>query len=92
MAHHKQAEKRNRQSKKRSLRNKSVATGVRSAIKKLEQALAAAKPEELQTLLAAAIGKLDRAYSKGVMKRATTARKISQISRRVSAVAKPKKK
>ena len=84
MAHHISAEKRNRQAKKRTLRNKGVKSGVRSAIRKLEQALAAAKTEEIQGLLKQAIKKLDRATSKGVIKRGTSSRKISQITRRAT--------
>jgi small subunit ribosomal protein S20 len=88
VAHHIQAEKRNRQSKKRAARNKNVKSGVRSIVKKLEQALAAAKPEELAGLLKQVISKLDRAYSKGVLKRSTASRKVSQAARRAAAALK----
>lgn len=88
MAHHVQAEKRNRQSKRRALRNKMIKTGVRSAIKKLEQALASAKPGEVQGLLKQAISKLDRANSKGAIRRRTTSRAISRLARKAAAASK----
>ncbi|MBN1772215.1 MAG: 30S ribosomal protein S20 [Deltaproteobacteria bacterium] len=90
MAHHKQAEKRNRQGQRRALRNKSVRTGVRTAVKKLQQALATAKPEEVKGLLQEAIRKLDKAHGKGVLTRRASARRISQVTRAANAAkAKP---
>ena len=88
MAHHVQAEKRNRQSKRRALRNRMIKTGVRSAIKKLEQALASAKPAEIQGLLKQAISRLDRAHTKGALRRRTTSRAISRLARKAAAAAK----
>jgi small subunit ribosomal protein S20 len=85
MAHHKSAEKRNRQSQKRRLRNKTVKTGVRAALKKLDAVLDAGNVADAEKLLAVAVSKLDRAYSKGVMKRGTTSRRISRIRRKVTA-------
>lgn len=90
MAHHKQAEKRNRQSQRRALRNKSIRTGVRTAIKKLRQALASAKPEEVQGLLREAIRKLDKAHGKGVLTRRASSRRISQVTRAANAAVKAK--
>ncbi|MBI5500936.1 MAG: 30S ribosomal protein S20 [Deltaproteobacteria bacterium] len=87
MAHHISAEKRNRQAKKRTARNKSVKSGVRSAIKKLEQAVAAGKTEEVERLRKQAVRALDRAHSKGVLKRRTSSRKISQVTRRAAPAA-----
>jgi small subunit ribosomal protein S20 len=88
VAQHIQAEKRNRQSKRRALRNKMIKTGVRSVIKKLELALASAKPAEVQALLKLAISRLDRANSKGVMKRRTSSRAISRLARKAAAAKK----
>jgi small subunit ribosomal protein S20 len=90
VAHHKQAEKRNRQSQRRALRNKSVRSGVRTAIKKLQEALAAAKPEEVKGLLQEAIRKLDTAHGKNVLTRRASARRISQVTRAANAAAKAK--
>lgn len=88
MAHHISAIKRNRQGIKRAARNKGLKTGVRTMIKKLEQAIAAGKADDVKALLKQVISKLDRAYSKGAFKRRTTARKISQVTRRAAAVGK----
>jgi small subunit ribosomal protein S20 len=85
VAHHMSAEKRNRQSKKRTARNKGVKTGIRSMVKKLEQALEKAKPEELQALLKQVVSTIDRAYTKGVLKRSSSSRKISQAVRKAAA-------
>jgi small subunit ribosomal protein S20 len=85
VAHHMSAEKRNRQAKKRTARNKGVKTGIRSMVKKLEQALEKAKPEELQALLKQVVSTIDRAYTKGVLKRSSSSRKISQAVRKAAA-------
>jgi len=91
VAHHKQAEKRNRQSRRRALRNKSIRTGVRTAIKKLRQALDRAKPEEVQGLLRQAIRMLDRAHGKGVLTRRASSRRISQVARAAAAATRAKR-
>ena len=88
MAHHMSALKRNRQSKKRTARNKGVKTGIRSMVKKLEQALATAKPEEIQALVKKIVSTIDRAYTKGVLKRSSSSRKISQVVRKAAAAKK----
>ncbi len=91
MAHHKQAEKRNRQGQRRALRNKSVRSGVRTAIKKLQLALDTAKPEEVKGLLQDAIRKLDKAHGKGVLTRRASSRRVSQVTRAANAAAKAKR-
>jgi len=88
VAHHMSALKRNRQSIKRTARNKGVKTGIRSMVKKLEQALATAKPEELQALVKKIVSTIDRAYTKGVLKRSSSSRKISQVVRKAAAAKK----
>jgi small subunit ribosomal protein S20 len=84
VAHHKQAEKRNRQGERRRLRNKAIKTGVRTLLRKLDAAIDAGRGDEVKSLLRQVISRLDRATSKGVLSRRMTARKISQMTRRAA--------
>lgn len=86
MANHPQAEKRARQGERRRVRNKSVRTGVRTAIRRVREAVAAGDGAKAAELLAIAVGRLDRAYSKGVYKRRTSSRLISALARQVQAL------
>ena len=82
MANIKSQIKRNRQNEKARMRNKSVRSEMRTAIRKLEEAAAAG--ESTQDLLRAAQSKIDVAVSKGVLKKAAAARKKSRLAARVS--------
>lgn len=80
---HPSAEKRHRQSLKRQVRNRLVKTRVRSAAKSALEAIAGQDPEAAQQALRQAARLLQRAASKGVLKRNTASRKISRLSRRL---------
>jgi small subunit ribosomal protein S20 len=82
MANIKSQIKRNRQNEKARMRNKSVRSEMRTAIRKLEEAAAAG--ESTQDLLRAAQSKIDVAVSKGVLKKTAAARKKSRLAARVS--------
>ena len=81
MANTKSAMKRNRQSERRRLRNRSLRTKLRGAIKTARSAEGATKP----TAVLEAIRALDKAVSKGVVHRNTAARKKSALARRLVA-------
>lgn len=82
MANTKSAIKRIRQNERRRLRNRTVRSKVRSAVK---TARAAEAPQQSATILQA-IRALDKAVSKGVIHANTAARKKSALARRLTAV------
>ena len=81
MANTKSAMKRNRQNERRRLRNRSLRTKLRGAIKTARSAEGATKPAAVLE----AIRALDKAASKGVVHRNTAARKKSALARRLVA-------
>ncbi|MBE7451838.1 MAG: 30S ribosomal protein S20 [Kofleriaceae bacterium] len=84
MANHPSAEKANRQSLKRRARNKAAMSALRTAVKKARTAIdgKAANAAELRK---AAISKIDRAVSRGVLKRGTASRYVSRLATRGAA-------
>ncbi|MBN2494168.1 MAG: 30S ribosomal protein S20 [Deltaproteobacteria bacterium] len=84
MANHPSAEKRHRQNIKRRTRNAARRSKVRSAVRKLEQALANKDREAGQDLLQKAISSISKARSKGIFHKRTAARKVSRLSRKVA--------
>ncbi|MFQ5588669.1 MAG: 30S ribosomal protein S20 [Nitrospiria bacterium] len=80
MANHPSALKRERQARKRRLRNRSVSSAVKTSIKKVEAALAEKETEAVAATLKAATSSLDRAASKGVIPKGRAARKISRLT------------
>ena len=84
MANIKSQIKRNRQNEKRRLRNKSVKSALKTAIRKVNEAAASGDAELATTLLRAASRKLDKAVSKGVIHRNQAANRKSAIAKRLS--------
>lgn len=82
MANIKSQIKRNRQNEVRRLRNKSVQSDVKTAIKKVVAAAEAGEPTD--ELLRSAQKKIDRAVSKGVIKPNTAARRKSRLATRIA--------
>ncbi len=80
MANHTSAEKRNRQRIKRTARNRSVKTAVRSAVKSVREAIAKGDKAATTTALQKATSALDAAVTKGVLHRKTASRSISRIT------------
>lgn len=87
MATHKSAEKRNRQSKKRRLRNMSVKSLVKTKTRKVLQAVEMKEKEAAKKTLLEAVSIIDRAAAKKVFHKNTASRKISKLTRRVNALA-----
>ena len=81
MANTKSARKRIRTSEKRRVRNRTIRSQVRSAVKTAR----AAGGDALLTAVAEAIRALDKAVTKGVVHRNTAARKKSALARRLAA-------
>lgn len=80
------AMKRARQSVKRNFRNRSVVSGLKTLIKKVESAITAGVREDAEKALLQAIKALDMAASKGVIHKNTASRKISRLTQKVNAI------
>jgi small subunit ribosomal protein S20 len=78
--------KRNRQNEKARLRNKSVKSSLKTAIRKFREAADAGDAELAGTALRDASRKLDKAVSKGVIHRNQAANRKSKIAKRYDAL------
>ena len=81
MANNPSAEKKNRQSLKRRARNKAALSALRTAVKKARNAIDG-KADTAATLRKTAISIIDKAVSKGVLKRETASRYVSRLASR----------
>lgn len=88
MANHPQAKKRNRQTIKRTARNRHFRTTVRTLVRRVRAAVAAGEAGPAQEALRLAIKQLDRSVTKGVLKRKTASRTISRLTIAVNGIAK----
>lgn len=80
-----------RQSKKQHLRNVKITSEVKTFIKKFNSLLSEKKFDEAKASLRAVSSKLDKASSKGVIRKNTVSRKISRLSKKLSQATNPKK-
>lgn len=83
MANHPSAEKRNRQRIKRTLRNRGVASSVRTLVKRVRTALHAKDQAAAATALKVAVVALDKAATKGVVHPKAASRTISRLSAQI---------
>lgn len=81
------AAKRARQNSIRRARNRSYKSVLRTAVKKVETAIASGEREVAQNALLEACSRLDRTASKGVIHPNKAARNKSRLTRRVSSMA-----
>ena len=81
MAHTKSALKRIRQDKKRNLRNQSVKSTVRTATRAFRETLEEGDAAKAQTSLRTAVRTLNKAASKGVVRKQTASRRISRLAK-----------
>jgi len=86
MPHHKSAEKRLRQTEKRTATNRSRLSRVRTFVKNVESAIETCDKNAAQSAFRLAEPELHRATTKGVMHRNTVARKLSRLSARINAL------
>jgi small subunit ribosomal protein S20 len=77
--------KRNRQNEKARLRNKSVKSSLKTAIRKFNEASEAGDTETAAVLLRDASRQLDKAVSKGVIHKNQAANRKSAIAKRMAA-------
>jgi len=83
VANHPSAEKRNRQRIKRTLRNRTITSSVRTLVKRVNTAIAAKDKDAAKTALLRAAKALDKAASKGVLHPKAASRTVSRLSARV---------
>jgi small subunit ribosomal protein S20 len=86
MATHVSAEKRIRQTARRTAINRARLSRIRTFVKKVETAIAARDKDAARAAFAAAQPELQRGALKGVMHRNTVARKLSRLSARIKAL------
>jgi small subunit ribosomal protein S20 len=78
--------KRNRQNEKRRMRNKSVKSSLKTAIRKFHAASATGDAEAAGVLMQEASRKLDKAVSKGVIHKNQAANRKSAIAKRLNSL------
>jgi len=78
------AEKRNRQAQKRRARNVQVRTGVKSAVKKVREAVQKGDADGAKQALKSAERTIEKASSKGVLHRNAASRRISRLAKAVA--------
>lgn len=86
MANIKSAKKRILVNRTKAERNKSIKSGVKTAIKKVDAAVAANDKETAAAALLNATSVIDKATTKGVYHKNTSARKISRLSKNVNGI------
>ena len=87
MANIKSAKKRILVNETKAARNKAIKSKVKTAVKKVEAAVAAKDAETAKTALRAAIVEISKAGTKVVYHKKTVSRKISRLSKAVSSIA-----
>ena len=86
MANIKSAKKRILVNNKKAARNKSIRSAVKTAIKKVEAAVAAGEKATAAAALVNATSVIDKAQSKGVYHKNNASRKVSRLSKAVNAL------
>ncbi|MGZ3723201.1 MAG: 30S ribosomal protein S20 [Bdellovibrionales bacterium] len=87
MANHKSAIKKARMSLRRQAINSKTLTEVRSIEKKLRKAIVAKSKDDSKAALTLFISKVSKAAKNGRLKKETASRKVSRLSKAVSALA-----
>jgi small subunit ribosomal protein S20 len=78
--------KRNKQNEKARLRNKSVKSALKTAVRKFHEAAASGDAETASAAFRDASSKLDRAVSKGVIHKNQAANRKSSIAKKAAAL------
>lgn len=87
MANHKSAEKRIRQTIKRTERNRYYRTRIKNIIKAVRESVAANDVSKAQEALKIANKELHKFVSKGIIKKNTAARRVSRLNAAVKKIA-----
>ncbi|HPD61105.1 MAG TPA: 30S ribosomal protein S20 [Thermodesulfobacteriota bacterium] len=86
MATHKSALKRSKQSKAKRLRNRNIKSKLKTTIKAVSAAIKEKDPQKAQEMLSQVTPVINKAASKGVIHKKNAARKISRLTRKVTAL------
>ena len=86
MAHTTSAKKRIRQTERRTLRNRTRKSRLRTFVRRVEEAIESGDKATAQAAFKAAMPELHRGVSKGVLHKNTAARKLSRLSTRIKAL------
>ena len=86
MANIKSQIKRNKQNEKRRLRNKSVKSALKTAVRKFQEASETGDLETAAALMRDASRKLDKAVSKGVIHKNQAANRKSAIAKKLAGI------
>ena len=87
LANIKSAKKRILVNRTKAERNKAIKSGVKTAIKKVDAAVVAQDKEAAKAALLSATAIIDKATSKGVYHKNTSARKVSRLTKAVNGIA-----
>ncbi len=87
MANIKSAKKRILVNETKAARNKMIRSRVKTAMKKVDAAVAAGDKAAAQAALTSAVSEIEKAASKGVYHQNTASRKVSRISKAVNTIA-----
>ncbi|MCH5253285.1 MAG: 30S ribosomal protein S20 [Lachnospiraceae bacterium] len=87
MANIKSAKKRILVNRTKAERNKAIKSGVKTSIKKVNEAITANDKEAAKAALLAATSTIDKAASKGVYHKNTASRKVSRLAQAVNKMA-----
>jgi small subunit ribosomal protein S20 len=88
MANHFSALKRARQTETRTARNRANTSQLRTALRKLRQAIQSGDAAQAKTQFSATVSMIDKAVKKGVIHKNTAGRYKSRLNKRLVAVAK----
>ena len=87
MANIKSAKKRIKVIQKKTLRNKMIKPAVKTAIKKVNAAVAAGDQAVAREALKNAVSAIDKAKSKGIFHKNTASRKVARLTKAVDRMA-----
>ena len=87
MASHKSAEKRARQTERRTVVNTARRSRVRGSIKKVEEAIKSGDKQAAMTALRAAQPEIQRGATKHVVTKNAASRRVSRLAARIKAMA-----
>ena len=86
MANIKSAKKRVLVNQTKALRNKMIKSGVKTAVKKVDAAIAAGDKEAAKAALLVATAAIDKAAKKGIYHKNTASRKVSRLAKAVNGI------
>jgi small subunit ribosomal protein S20 len=86
MANHKSAEKRARQTERRTAVNRARTSRIKTFVKKVEAAIASGDKNAAADALRQAQPEMHRGVTKGVVHKNTASRKLSRLSARIKAL------